>query len=186
MIRKLFLLAVMALAALALTASSALADEDEGVHVENPGTYEVEGEVDLAVVSHSLSGVETPQLRCNTHWDVEVLEDGTGTLATEGGYESHLEPPSTGPCDEVEPCDHETWPVLLEEDEDAVPPTEFRVHSVFCLQGTTLPALPQAVECDVEEDVVTTVHCDAPVYGGALEVQGEVDVHGLLGLMHAS
>lgn len=185
MIRKLFLLTVMVIAVTAFAVSTASANDPEGVHVENPGFYEVESEVDLAVVSHSLSGVETPHLQCKLHGDLEIGEDGTGVLHAEDSFTSHIDPTSTGPCNEVQPCDHEPWPISFEEDEDAVPPAEFGHHFVPCFQGTPLPAIPQPVECDVVEDITTGVRCDAPVYGGVLEVQGEFRVHGLVGLMHA-
>jgi hypothetical protein len=183
MIRKLFVLGVMAVAALAFSASNAAA---QGVHVENPGHHEAESEVDIAVGVHIPGVGFNPLLQCENNWEVDAQEDGAFTLNAED-IQPHTG--SVGACDTAEPCNHALWNGQLEEDG----PGEFAAHLTFCLQetGTGLSGIPFALECPVEQLNVDSFHCDqqiatTPPEQGSLpiEVEGEVFLHESLGIMH--
>jgi hypothetical protein len=182
MIRKLFVLGVMAVTALAFSASNAAA---QGVHVENPGHHEAESEVDLAFGVHIPGVGFNPLLRCDNNWEIDAQEDGAFTLNAEDIL-PHTG--SVGACI-MEPCNHQPWAGQLEEDG----PGEFAAHLTFCLQetGTGLSGVPFALECDVTAGVVDSMHCDqqiatTPPEQGSLpiEVEGEVFLHESLGLTH--
>jgi hypothetical protein len=170
MIRKLMVACFAALAAMAMTAATASAQH--GVIVEHPGHYLVESEVDLAVVTHVL-GTEMRELSCDNEWEVTVNESGEGLLNAEGIFPH---PNDTGQCETTEPCNHDPWPLELEENATGHP---LEVHVTFCLEGTTLGLLdnvPVPVECEYD-DVTDSAHCDTPILGGAFEVEGEAVLH---------
>jgi hypothetical protein len=183
MIRKLLLLVSAVSAALALTASTAVADTDDTVTVENWGFHEVVGDNTLAIEVHS-GGVETPLLRCQIHWDISFWSDGLGTLNAEGIAAS--ETGSVGACATAEPCsNHSLWDVRLEEEEPLFSDPEFEAHTVFCLEntGTPVSGLPIAIECRFEA-ATNLIVCDNSILGGAAEVRGTLAISGDLGVTH--
>jgi hypothetical protein len=149
--RKLFLLAAMALTALALGATTANAenpvevvDEETAEHCTAVGIvghtvsggchieYESEGHVPL------IAYVPTPVIlsQCVVHLDAQVGEDGSGyingaTLAVGDVVES---PGCTrAPCDELGSGAMLPWPLQIVEGETATDPSE-DVEVEFCLR----------------------------------------------------
>lgn len=187
MIRKLLLLGAMAVTAMALSASSAAAQEP--VHVENTGHHAVESELGIAIGVHVPGPGFIPSLQCENHWEVEDLaEDGTFLLNAES-IEPHTG--SVGDCAAAEPTDgHAEWPGFFSEDGEG----GFQVHVEFSLENVN-PALSgnvYPVECDVAfQSGFESFHCDQaidtlpPEQGGfVVEVEGEMATHESLGLMH--
>jgi hypothetical protein len=186
MLRKLLLLAATAVAALALTASSAAADP-HAVHVENDGHHELETEVDLGVFAHIGGGVEVPMLQCGNDWEIDVAEDGHVLVHVEDIF---AHPGSTGACNTADACNSEEWEGQIVENEVG----GYAAHLTFCLEGTGtgLSGIPFPIECPMTD---VEVHCDATIVPStenpptptmpAIEVMGEGTLHESLGLMHA-
>jgi hypothetical protein len=173
MIRKLVLLGVTAVAALAFTAATASAQ----VVVENPGHHEVESELSIGIYAHVPGVGEVPVLRCDNNWELDVAANGDLQLFAENIL---THPGQSGSCGTSEPCDgHAAWNGQFEEAGGA-----FTAHVGFCLEGTgsALDGVTIPVECAFD-DVLAEAHCDAPI-GNGLEVMGELQLHESLGLMH--
>lgn len=136
--------------------------------------------MDIAIFANTGMGY-TPVLQCNNHWDLSVNVAGVGTVSAEGIF-PHANPPSTGACNTLEPCNaHSLWPINLEEAETG----GFIVHVNFCLEntGTGLSGATFDIECGYDA-TKNTIHCDEVLIPGAIEVEGEMQVHGDLGVMH--
>jgi hypothetical protein len=186
MLRKLGRLALVLGAALTICALPATAQSVE-VHVENPGTYELESEVDLGIFAHVGGGIEVPMLSCGMDMEAIVEEEGHGAVVVNDIF-PHTG--STGACDTVTACDDEPWEGQIEEDEVG----GFVGHVTFCLAntGTALSGIPFAIECSMSS---MEGHCDSTIVPSsegtptptmpAIEVMGEGTLHESFGLMHA-
>lgn len=185
MIRKLFLLAVCAVAAFALSAVSASAQET----VHNPGEFEIESEVDIAVVVDHPTFGHVPQLQCDNHWFAQINSAGVVHLpVTDIEISPHASPPSVGQCATAEACAE--WDGQIEETLDG----GFETHLTFCLTGTQnehLENIPKTVECAIEPSG-DVIHCDYRILEGneetgglPIEIEGEVFLDHPLELEHS-
>jgi hypothetical protein len=170
------LLCVVVLGVLGLSASAASA---QTVHVENPGTHQMESEVDFGINFHNSMGGTIPLVRCDNDWELEVQEDGHFVIVVHdiaphaGG--------TVGQCSTIEACDAEPWEGQVVEDGDG----GFEAQFDLCISGTGTPLSGVVIPttCQV---VNAEFHCDSamPITGGSLEVEGEVSLSDSLGLMH--
>ena len=182
MIRKLLMLAFVAMAAVAFSASAASA---QGVEVHNPGMNEIESEVDIAVVADvfisETQEVHVPVLQCDNLWEANVAEDGHIDIHD---VEILDHAGATDQCDTANDCDDAGWEGQLEEDGAG----GFDAHLTFCLEGTDFPSVPLNVVCDIGVNG-DEAHCDdevVPASGTdpAIFVEGEVFFHEPLDLEH--
>lgn len=170
MIRKLALLAAMALAVLAAMAPTASATG--AVHVEDAEMVEVEGDGSLAVQQHTTMG-EEDIIRCDNLWEASISEDGHVHV-----HDIDFSPGTgtTANCDTADDCGTE-WEGQIHEDEVG----GFEVHIDFCTTETGAGE----VTCDI---TTTGAHCDdvdVEGLGGVVEVDGEVFFHEEIVLEHA-
>ena len=171
MIRKLFLLAVTAVAAVAFSAASASA-----VTVENPGEFEVTGENTIAI--HSIvpefGNAEVTGLKCDNHWIANIDAEGHIFVDPIEFAEHEL---SVGACDTANDCNDAGWEAQLEEANNHG--WEFGVHVRFCLEGTGNPAVDGVnflVECEVSA-AGDEVHCGGPQPGDGVQDAEESESH---------
>ncbi|HYI81071.1 MAG TPA: hypothetical protein VEW67_09450 [Thermoleophilaceae bacterium] len=186
MFRKLTLLVFTALAAMALTATTAHATEP--VHIENDGDIEITGEHTIAIGVHHPSIGFIPGLRCNNHWTGTISESGAINLDN-----VNIDPHNgndVGNCNEADDCGGNGWSGQVHEHEVG----GFAVDFHFCIsgQGGSWAGVAVEVECDLFN---TEAHCDDQLFlentgvgvtssGLRVEVLGEVDISPNLGLMH--
>lgn len=151
MIRKLLLLAVMAVTAFAFSAASASAFE---VEVENPGMFAITGSNTISIHgTFPEEGNELTGLKCNNTWEANI--DSSGHINVHSIVLSSVTG-SIGQCNSVDDCDDAGWEGQIEEHS---PHWEYAVHAVFCLEDTGNPetddiAFP--VECQFTP---AAVHC---------------------------
>ncbi|HYI81068.1 MAG TPA: hypothetical protein VEW67_09435 [Thermoleophilaceae bacterium] len=186
MFRKLTLLVSAALAALALTATTANATD--AIHVENDGAIEITGEHTIAIGVHHPTLGFIPGLSCNNHWTGTVSESGAIDLDDVNILAHNAS--DVGNCGGTDDCNGAGWAGQAHENEVGGFAADFH----FCLsgQGGGLDGVPLEVECDLFDE---EAHCDAQLFfentgvgvtssGLRVELVGEVDINPHLGLMH--
>ena len=179
MLRKLLILALYAVVAFALSAVPA---SGQGVEIHNPGEFEVESEVDIAVAADHPTLGHIPRLQCDHHWFTQMNATGAVHFSqADVGISTHSNPPSVGLCDTVEACAE--WDGQIQEE----PSGAFVLHLTFCLSGTDNPHLeniPKTIECPIEPSG-DVIHCDHRIMEGGIETGGlPVEIEGELFLDH--
>jgi hypothetical protein len=195
--RKLFLLAAMAIAAMALTAPSAFAQnvevEDEATDLHCPQVtlsangHDVTGGCEIHAISednavlrqHTVTG-EVAISSCQNEFVGHVNENGLGYIASQ--ELSPVGPPcGLTPCDEVgsaPPNAHEDlpWPLGLFELGGGVEV----LTTTFCVRNVSLPEGSQGTPCSVVVNTTTVGHAyefsaneaACTEFGGALTLTG--------------
>ena len=167
MIRKLFVLFAMAIAAMAVVAPMASAEEPVHVEIANgEEMIEVTGTNTIAIQVLFPPWIDF--LRCDNHWEATVSEDGQVhvhdiVLTRVAG--------STANCEGADDCGSEWEGQIFEDEATGDPKIEFR----FCTNRTG----PGEVVCDMD---VASMHCDAVFIHNSTSarVNGEVFFdHGL-------
>ncbi len=189
--RKLVLTAAMALAAMAMTAGTASAQE-EPVNVFNEGTgvacSTATGNCDLHVAGNSVLtqhvfGAESQASACNDEFVARLGANGTGTIPT---YTNNA---PVAPCTRIkcngvgENASEGTWPVTNTGEYTAAGQTlDGHLTVRFCLDLASMPNDP-GVHCTVEIDVDATAnhryrftavneHCPLGIPGVEAELDG--------------
>ncbi len=170
MIRKLVLLAVTAMAALAVSATTASA-----AVVHNPGMFQATGD-QLSLIAHFPGIGEFVQDRCTNDWELNVAGNGHVDI-----HNVEIDPPGTGPCTTLEDCDGEGWEGQIT--------SQHTVHVDFCLEGAGTGAdIGGEATCSVSDGWLE-VHCESSLVtepfgvttppfpaGTTLEIEGELDL----------
>lgn len=183
--RKLFLLCAMAIAATALMATTAVAQEtavevvEEATHDHcDPCFVEASSITPSEIVSH-IFGHEELASTCVDTFEAEIYEDGTGHIT-----DQELDDPPVGTCTQ-QPCAEtaaeEEWPIT---EAGELGPGLGHMDVRFCLSPENDPETER--HCDAEIEVVETgphhytLHTDqnCPItLGVSSEVTGEWEIH---------
>jgi hypothetical protein len=164
MIRKLFVLCAMAVAATAMMAPAASAQVP--VHVEGEELEMLEATTEGISVQVFAGGQWVDFLRCENHWELSISESGVVHVHDVNIFAGPV-PPYTANCTGADDCGAE-WDGQIFEDGTGAD----KVTLTFCTNRTG----PGTVTCDVN-GAGAEVHCNnAPVSAG-VRVVGEVHLN---------